>query len=162
VTDEAELVVLDRVRDLQNRYAWALDDRDPAALRRLFHPDAVLRIFPPGADEPSLESAGHDQLDLMVEVMKQRYERTLHVLSNPSATLDGDTAEGQIYCVAHHLIGEDGGGIRKVAVYLTYRDGFRRDPVEGWKFSARNIHFLWVEECPVPAWEAGAAMARLV
>jgi len=48
-----------------------------------------------------------------------------------------------------------------VAAYLTYRDGFRLDPAEGWKFSQRDIHFLWIEEGPVPAWEEAAERARL-
>jgi len=160
MVDETGTAVSSQLRELTHRYAWALDDRDPVALCRLFHPDAVLRIFPPGAEEPPVESRGHDQLVLMVQVMRQRYERTMHIVSNDIFSVAGDRATGQVYCVAHHLIREDG-RTRKVAAYLTYRDSFRLDPTEGWKFSQRDIHFLWIEEAPVPAWEEAVERARL-
>jgi hypothetical protein len=50
---------------------------------------------------------------------------------------------------------------RKFAAYVLYKDGFRRDVETGWKFSRRDIHLLWAEECPVLAWGEAMVQGRL-
>lgn len=147
------------LRSLQDAYASALDRRDPAALRAVFSRDAVLSVFEPDAVEPSSEIRGHEQLVLMIDAMGQRYAKTLHVITNSSSSIERDAATSQAYCVAHHLILDDGEP-RKVAAFLRYGDEFRREPGDAWRISRRDIHFLWVEESPVLPWQTALTRGR--
>jgi hypothetical protein len=159
MSDTADLDATQALRDLQLVYASALDRRDAAALLAAFHPDATVRIFEPEATEPRAVITGHEQLAFMPEVMRTSYAKTMHVISNSSVEIDGHRATSQLYCVAHHLI-LDAGAPRKVAAYLTYEDCFSLSTELGWRFSNRDIHFLWVEETPVLPWQSAAERGR--
>ncbi len=146
---------------LQYGYGAALDRRDAAALRAVFDPDVVFRVFPPDADEPFAESRGDGQLAMMVEAMADRYAKTMHVMSNPTSTIDGDEATGSVHCVAHHLIVEEDAA-RTFVVYLRYDDEFRRGRDGEWRIVRRDARFLWTEDGgPVVAWDAARARGRL-
>ena len=158
-TSDADAVLA--LRDLVYRYASALDRRDGDALLTVFWPDAVVRVFPPGADEPMGETRGHDQIQMMAPGMAARFAQTMHVISNPVCTVDGDAATGSAYCVAHHLILDDPSP-RTFVVHLRYDDEFRRDDRDEWRIVHRDIRFLWTAEGPPPlAWETAVERGRL-
>jgi 3-phenylpropionate/cinnamic acid dioxygenase small subunit len=160
MSDPADASTTLALRDLQYAYASAVDRRDPDALLAVFHADVVLRVFAPDTDEPLMEGRGREQLALMTEVMSQRYARTMHVMTNTSSSIDGDTATGEVYGVAHHLILDDGPP-RKFVAYLRYDDAFGREPDGTWRITRRDIRFLWSEETPVLPWETAIERGRL-
>ncbi len=150
---DSHAATLERLRDLQYAYASALDRRDPAALREVFHPDAVLRVFAPDADKPRTHLRGHDQLVRTVDGLRERYAKTLHVVTNPTAEiLAPGAATGRAYGVSHHLLrGGDRPG--KFVVYLVYEDEFRLGAGGNWRIGRRDVRFLWAEEAPVLPWD---------
>ena len=160
MTDPVDIPSALELRNLQYAYASALDRRDSAALCAVFRPDATLRMFDPDADEPRAELRGHEQLALMPEAMGGLYAKTMHVITNCMSSIDGEEATGQAYCVAHHLILDDGAP-RQFAVNLVYEDHFRRSPGDTWRISRRDIRFLWAEESRVLNWETALVRGRL-
>lgn len=159
MSDQAYASAALELRNLQLAYAAALDRRDPDALRAVFHHDATLRVFEPDATEPGVEIRGHEQLVFMIDAMRTSYAKTMHVITNCTSSIERDTATGEAYCVAHHLILDDGEP-RKVAAYVRYIDEFWRAPDDAWHISKRDIHFLWTEESPVLPWETAVVRGR--
>ena len=148
------------LRNLQYGYASAVDRRDAVALRAVFHPDATYRVFEPDADQPRVEIRGNEHLALMTEAMRQRYAKTMHVMTNCTSSIEGDTATGEVYGVAHHLILDDGPP-RTFVAHLRYDDAFGRGPDGTWRITQRDVHFLWTEEGSALPWETAIERGRL-
>jgi len=152
MSDGMDAETVQQLTDLHYAYAAALDRLDPAALRGVFHADATLRVFEPDADEPRSQASGHDQLVLMIDAMRARYAKTMHVITNITASaLEPGTAAGRAYCVSHHLLRRDGPPA-KFVMHLVYEDEFRCDPDDSWRIQQRDIRFQWAEESPVLPW----------
>jgi len=132
----------DRVdlRYLVEGYAIACDTRDPDALGACFADGAVLTVHWPDRAATRLafpESAAAITTNL------SRYDRTLHLVGNHRATIDGDTATGLTYCVAHHITGD-----QNSIMTIRYLDTYRRDP-SGWRFVTRDLQVDWTEDTTV-------------
>ena len=160
VSDQLKASLTLDLRNLQFTYASAVDRRDPVALRSVFHADALLRVFAPDADQPLVEARGHDELVLMIDVMRERYAKTMHVVTNSTSSIQGDAATGEEYGGAHHLILNDGEP-RTFVAYLRYEDQFGRVPGNGWRITQRDVRFLWKEERPALPWESVLVRGRL-
>ena len=149
-----------RCQRLQNDYALALDGRDRDALRAVFHPDASFALYRPDEVEPYGVIEGHDQLAGIVDGLRDRYAKTMHVMTNHVSTVHGNDATGSVYCVAHHLI-VDGGALREFVAHLHYVDTFRCGADGAWRISRREVRFQWSAEHPVLSWDEGAVRGRL-
>lgn len=160
MTDSCDAVEIMRLRGLQFAYADALDRCDTQALLAVFEPDATLRVFWPGEDDPRAVSQGHDQLTHMPGAMRTRYATTMHVITNNIIAVDGDTATGSAYCVAHHIVRDEQLEYKFVA-HLKYVDLFRRQSDGSWRISQRDIRMLWGEQVPVLPWDKAAIIGRL-
>jgi hypothetical protein len=85
-------------QDLHNlimTYCRAIDRRDPKLLATVYHPDAIEDrgdIFKGTASE-FIEWVGKDA---------PNYDITIHRIFNTLFKVDGDVAEGEIYCDAYH------------------------------------------------------------
>jgi len=66
----------------------------------------------------------------------QRYEATMHNITNQYAVLDGDVGTVWSYCVAIHTESADSDRA-DLTVGVTYRDQVRRDAA-GWVITARK------------------------
>ena len=122
-------------------YASAVDQRDQAALLSVFVPDATLTVH--RADR-SDHMTGHGELSRITERIA-RYEKTFHMLGQGAYQVDGDTAQGEVYCVANHLKG----GINTV-MFIRYHDRYVRDEADGrWRISQRELAVDWVEQHPI-------------
>jgi len=148
------------LRSLQLAYASAVDRCDAKALRAVFCDDAVLRVFAPDSERPLVEARGHDQLVLMIDVMSERYAKTMHVMTNSASSGEGRQTVGSVYGVAHHLI-LDEGGPRTFVAYLRYEDLFGQTPEGDWRIARRDVHFLWTEERPALSWESALGRGLL-
>jgi hypothetical protein len=144
---------------VQIAYAFALDRRDPIALRDVFREDATFAMYRPGESEPYVEIQGLEHIGGIVDAMSVRYARTMHVMSNSRSSVDGDDASGSVYCIAHHLIDDDGPP-REVVAYIVYDDSFRRGDDGEWRIQRRDVRFQWIGEHAVLSWEDGAERGR--
>ncbi|MCX4094667.1 nuclear transport factor 2 family protein [Nocardia sp. alder85J] len=135
------------LRRLAIGYAIGVDQRDREGLLALFHPDARLEIRRgSAAGEVVSELRGHGQLGLIPDAMAQ-YRSTFHLVGNTSYRITGTTAEGEVYCIAHHLVdGPD--GTSDLALYLRYLDHYRRDAAGGWLIESRQGIVQWSERRP--------------
>jgi SnoaL-like protein len=72
-----------------------------------------------------------------------RYEATTHFDGQSTVTIDGDSATGESYTIAHHVYTDD--GRRKIMIAsLRYLDTFSK--IEGaWYFAERNLIVDWSE-----------------
>jgi hypothetical protein len=110
------------IQELACRYARAADARDVDALVALFTPDGRLGA----ADGETLK----DRFDRVL----RRFYRSIHqVVGHVIDHIDGDAAEGTVYCRAEH---EDGD--RWVVMAICYFDRYRR--LDGcWRFEERLV-----------------------
>ncbi len=124
---------------LVGAYGIAVDDRDTAAYEALFVPGGRLTVYAFEAEAPTAEYKGETLGDL-IEFVK-RYSKTLHFVGNHICEIEGASATGQTYCLAHHLR-HDGSTMLLV---VRYWDAYRRTEM-GWRFVSRDCRLLWREE----------------
>jgi hypothetical protein len=143
VDDIGDRIVL---RGLVEAYARAVDTCDDDLFRSLWTDDARLTIH--DGDQPARSVfEGPDAMTALIEALRRRYRMTFHMVGNHHCIIDGDEAEGEAYCLAHHFRNPDDGGMgpgaTDVSMGLRYVDVYRRDPAGGWKFSSRAARHLW-------------------
>jgi uncharacterized protein (TIGR02246 family) len=136
ITDEQALL------HLANRYAQAVDRRDADALAALFTADG-------GIDRPGSSWRGHDQIRAIVVRLTTLYASTFHTVRNQAVTIDGDTAEGETYCVAMHMMPLDNGIQKRMDMGIRYQDRFVREN-GAWLFAVRELIVDWVETTELP------------
>lgn len=127
--------LLDReaLRELAARYARAVDRRDFALLRALYHDAAV-------HDHGSMFLGGPDAFVTWLEASMGDMV-TQHIVANTLFDIAGDEAEGEIYTVNYHVM--DGG--RDYIAGGRYLDRYVRH--EGrWLFMARKRVIDWTHE----------------
>ncbi|NLU61257.1 nuclear transport factor 2 family protein [Rhodococcus sp. HNM0563] len=136
---------MDNPSDLAGRYALAVDARDRLALRSLFTADAEF-VQPPAVTRgtENVVTAGADAIVAVVLDGTAHLHATHHTVHQTVIDLDGDTAWGWVYCLAHHLYrGRD--GMRDNAIAIRYRDHYRQ--VDGsWKIARRELVVDYIED----------------
>jgi hypothetical protein len=138
-----EIVDRAALRNLAERYAQGVDRRDRAVFLSAFHPDATLAVHHPSEKEEGINvMQGHEQIGKVPEFI-QVYPKTYHVLGQSTYEIDGDTATGETYCVAHHLTPDRHGGTNYV-MYIRYADTYRRDGGE-WRIATRRVNVDWTD-----------------
>lgn len=145
--------LLDRLalRDLVEGYAFCVDSDDPGSAARLFAPDGELRIFHAGQAEPVRERIGREAIATAMAGLS-RYDRTMHVVANHAVEIDGDTATGHTYCLAHHVRDvewSDGTTAPSdYVMHIRYLDRYERLD-EGWRIAQRHLQVESIEDRPV-------------
>jgi hypothetical protein len=139
-TEAADRLAL---RELFDAYAHCADRRDAEGQKALFTADSRFAVFMDGErGEMSYVLEGREALSPVFEDLN-RYEATTHFNGQSTVTLDGDSARGESYTMAHHVFTE--AGRRKIMIAsLRYRDTFVK--IEGaWYFAARTLILDWSE-----------------
>ncbi|HEY6622697.1 MAG TPA: nuclear transport factor 2 family protein [Acidimicrobiales bacterium] len=150
-------------------YALAVDGVDGERFAALFVEDGELVVPKVPADlRPVLVRTGTETLRSIPVDLRRRFTKTFHEVLDREFTIDGGTATGIVYCVAHHLSAADGdttaaqsgnegpevaGGKRvsetrggtDTVWYIRYLDDYRRTTA-GWRIERRELHLQWVEE----------------
>lgn len=145
--------LLDRLalRDLVDRYATTVDRRQPEATAELFVPDGELCIFERGKPDPVRERVGRPAIAAAMKGL-ERYDVTLHVVGNHTAVIDGDTATGETYCLAHHVrdVEQPDGPAQPYdfVMHIRYLDRYRRTD-DGWRIERRELQIELTEDRPV-------------
>jgi ketosteroid isomerase-like protein len=131
------------IRALVDAYAHCADRRDADGQKALFTDDTHFVVYMEGeGTDASQELNGREALTPVFADLN-RYEATTHFNGQSTIAVDGDSATGESYCLAHHLHAE--GGERKLMVAsLRYRDTFvKRDGA--WLFAERKLYVDWTE-----------------
>ncbi len=127
------------IRDLAFLYATAVDQRDYPLFESIMTEDA--KIHGP--------SFNYDGIDEIIEQMKEieQFKTTFHAVHNHLITIDIDTAEGEIYCVASHIY-EQEGIERKLDIGIRYFDKYLRCE-NGWRLYDRELKLDWKQDLPI-------------
>lgn len=146
------------LRELAERYATGVDRRDAALFLSAFDADGSLLVFDPSeSPTPNRTRRGRHELADVIGLIA-RYDRTFHLIGNSRYDVTGDTATGEVYCVAHHVApanesgpgpgpGSAAPGTDRV-MYIRYHDEYaRRDG--GWRIVERRVLVDWTETRPV-------------
>jgi hypothetical protein len=150
VNDALNLQLIE-LRSLVDAYAAAMDESDTEAFIRLFVPDGALVVRAPDREKPLgiFRGPGPDGVGLIMRLLRDNYQSTLHNVTTHRATIDGDEATGTTYCLAYHIVaGDDGGALETLGV--RYDERFVRT-ADGWRFHTRDATRLWSQTTPTPA-----------
>ncbi|OHU78678.1 nuclear transport factor 2 family protein [Mycobacteroides chelonae] len=136
------------IQDLVARYASAADRRDLDALVALFAAEAEF-VRPPALlrkGDTALLTGRQAIADSIVTALKPLHA-TYHLIGQQTADINGDTATGEVYCMAHHIYlrGEE---YRDNAMAARYLDTYERGPA-GWLFTRREPVVVFSEDRPV-------------
>jgi len=141
------------IRELFDAYAHCADTRDATGQMALFTADTRFSVFMGGpGTEPTSVLEGRDSLAPVFDDLN-RYEHTMHFNGQSTVVLDGSTATGDSYTIAHHVYTEDGTRMMMVA-WLHYLDRFTRIGLD-WYIAERQIILVWSETRPLGAPTAG-------
>lgn len=123
----------DECTGLVHRLARAIDRCDAELVRSVFHPDAT-------DDHGSFRGTAADFVPWVMEVLAGM-RRTQHVLGQILIEFDGDTAVGESYFIAHHVLPNEAGDTFMLAAGR-YLDRFeKRDGA--WRISHRHAVYDW-------------------
>ena len=155
MTDPQLALLLDRlaIRDLVDGYAHGADRRDPAGQAAVFSEDGQVRLFQgdPTAGDPTVGDpvdvvTGRAALVDTFAGLIARYEATTYLNGQSTVTVTGDVATGESYCLAHHLLSEDGQRVL-LTMAIRYLDRFERTAA-GWRIARRDLVFDWTDRRP--------------
>lgn len=135
------------IRELIDAYAYCADGRDGAGQMALFSPDARFVVYmDPRSGEPTMDL--HSRADLApVFDNLNVYQATTHFNGQSTVTLEGDRAEGETYCLAHH-VSVDGESRSLMIASIRYLDTFTKS--EGaWLFAERRLYVDWTDTRPI-------------
>jgi uncharacterized protein (TIGR02246 family) len=128
------------ISELLTAYAHAVDRRDFELLAAVFTADGVL-------DTGRGIRTGLTEIRTAMERL-HRYDATFHMLGQSRVAGGPDTASGETYCDAHHLLVEPAeGGERRTdtVMKIRYADDFVRTD-DGWRIAVRRLHTDWTEQ----------------
>ena len=141
IAEEDLRALLDKqaIQDVLARYVRAIDRRDEALLRSVFHPDAIDHHV--GHRNTAREFCAW-AIDLV-----GRMGPVAHYLSAPLIDLRGDVALSECYAIAYHRLERDGEPFDN---FLGARvlDRFERRENE-WRIAWRRVVYDWNRDMPL-------------
>jgi 3-phenylpropionate/cinnamic acid dioxygenase small subunit len=136
------------LQDLGHAYATAIDERDADRLVGLFTDDGHFGVHLPGVDEPFARFDGRDEIRTLMGMLEP-YGDTMHLMTNHRVDVEGNTATGVVYCLAHHLT-ERNDTLEDLVMAIRYVDRYERT-LGGWRIADRRCVRYWTELRPVLA-----------
>ncbi|MFE4512974.1 nuclear transport factor 2 family protein [Kitasatospora sp. NPDC056783] len=135
------------IRRLVDAYAHCADRRDAEGQMALFTEDSRFLVhLDATADEPTQELRGRAALAPVFADL-DRYRATTHFNGQSTVALDGDRAEGETYCLAHHVSYGTDDERTIMTASLRYLDRFVRQDGD-WLFAERRLLVDWTETRP--------------
>ena len=152
-----ELLVREAIGDVIKRLARGTDRLDEELMASCYHPD--------GTDDHNVfQGTGAEFARWVVETLPH-FEATMHFIGDPYIRCDGDVAQVDTYCVAHHIGRADEAGQQADLILgLRYVDRFERRAGR-WLIAKRVCAFDWSYTVPFdpalayrfePGWTVGA------
>ena len=133
------------IRELIEAYAHCADRRDAKGQMSLFTQNTHFVVFMNAKDpKPSQELHSREALAPVFADLN-KYDATTHFVGQSTIfTLTADRANGEAYCLAHHVT-IDGGKRRLMVASLRYLDTLVK--IDGaWLFAERRLYVDWLEE----------------
>jgi hypothetical protein len=127
----ATLIAKDEIRELAMLYSRGVDRKDAALLRTLYTRD--------GTDDHAqfFKGTAEAYCDFLERSMPHmRYSG--HHICNHLIAVDGDTAEGEVYAVAWHVLPDGQGGFIEDIQNVRYIDRYAKEDGR-WRFAARTL-----------------------
>jgi ketosteroid isomerase-like protein len=131
------------IRELIDAYAYCADTRDAQGQMALFTEDTYFVVFMDAkASEPTQVISKRADLFPVFDNLNT-YRATMHFNGQNKVQLNGDTATGITYCIAHHQTIEE--GVQKLMIaYIRYEDNFVKQN-GNWLFAKRKLLVDWIE-----------------
>ena len=132
-----DLLARAEITDVVKRLARGTDRLDEEAMASCYHPDGF-------DDHNSFRGSGTEFARWVCEVLPH-FQATHHFIADPYIRLDGDVAQVDTYCEAHH-VGTDS----DMVLGLRYVDRFERRDGR-WLIAKRVCAFDWTYTVPFDA-----------
>ncbi len=137
VVDEAQLTLMlarDELRHLVTAYCRAVDRADYTTLRSLYHPRAT-------DSHGSFSTGGVEEFIAQLQAAEPYVLVSQHNITTTNFAIDGDTAQGEIYCLVFHTFAGPDHDV-DVIIGGRYLDEYAKHDGR-WKFSHRTIVADW-------------------
>ena len=137
------------IRGLVDRYAHHADRRQPKEQADVFTPDATVLVYEgdPHLTGPVQTVSGREQLATTFAGLIARYDATTYLNGQSSIELTGTaTAVGETYCMAFHLLRDDGERML-LSMSIRYLDSFVKTD-GSWLISERKLIIDWTDRRP--------------
>jgi uncharacterized protein (TIGR02246 family) len=128
-----------RIYELSYRYAAAVDRRDFDSFVMLFTADGLLL-----SDDFTLQ--GRENIRQTIQNITE-FKLTQHHVHNMIVDIQGDSAKGEVYCVANHLY-EKEDETRKLDWGIRYHDEYVKEE-SGWLIKQRKLVVDWQQDLPL-------------
>jgi hypothetical protein len=129
-----ELLAREEITDVIKRLARGTDRLDDAAMASCYHPDGF-------DDHNSFRGSGTEFAAWVCQVLPH-FDATMHFIGPPAIRIDGDTAQCDTYCEAHHVAADS-----DMILGLRYVDRFERREGQ-WLIAKRVCAFDWTYTVP--------------
>jgi hypothetical protein len=138
------------LRRLVEAYALAMDENDVDAFGEIFVPDGELIVRAAGREKPLavFRGPGADGVGMIAILMARLYRATLHHITTHYATVQGEEGSGVTYCLAYHMVDEDGES-RLETLGVRYEERYVLTE-HGWRIRTRDATRLWSQITPTP------------
>lgn len=133
-----DLLVKQRLHDLEMAYCRGVDRRDADLLLSIFFEDAVEE------HGEMYKGSVADFVRWAIGEFLPQWEITAHYVLNESYRVDGDKAEGETHRISYHRQRKDGKIHEVIAACRTFNRYECRDGV--WKISYRGVSRDWVTQ----------------
>lgn len=131
------------IRELIDAYAHCADRRDANGQMALFTENTAFHVFMDSrSPEPTYVLHGRDALASVFADLNQ-YQATTHFNGQSTIRLEGNSATGESYCIAHHLK-VDGDNRTLMVASIRYLDQFVKQR-GAWLFAERKLMVDWVD-----------------
>lgn len=138
-----DLLARAEIADVISRLARGTDRLDEALMASCYHPDGF-------DDHNSFRGNGTEFARWVCQVLPH-FEATHHFVAPPYIRLDGDRAQVDTYCIAHHISRPDDEGHQSdLVLALRYVDRFERRDGR-WRIARRVCAFDWSYTIPFDA-----------
>lgn len=134
-----DLLAREEITDVVKALARGTDRLDRELMASCYHPD--------GTDDHNVfRGTGSEFAQWVVDTLPH-FQATMHFIGPPRIRREGDRADVDTYCVAHHISTPDADGQQTDMVLgLRYVDRFERRRCDGaatWLIAARVCAFDW-------------------
>jgi hypothetical protein len=137
VTDADDRLAL---RHLVDSYAMGCDRRDLDMLTACFADGGTNTVHWLDRDATTMTAPADLE---RIPTGLARYDQTFHFVGNHRVDVQGDSATGDVYCIAHHVTGKD-----DFVMHIRYEDTYVRTGA-GWRIATRDLRLLWTANQPV-------------
>ena len=130
-----ELIAREEIKDVIKRLARGTDRLDEELMASCYHPDGF-------DDHNSFRGSGTEFAKWVCDVLPH-FDATHHFIADPYIRVDGDVAQCDTYCIAHHVRGDS-----DMVLALRYVDRFERRGGR-WLIAKRVCAFDWTYTVPI-------------